>query len=187
MALQRADRLKEPPIVGRWYLAPAIWWPWGGERTTQHLYWPVMGAKHADADFFNFPREHYHVDRRFLTAKHILLAGRRFYDRSEVLNKIAQTPLNHIADPKFIRYRPELRRMRCSAAEIDWPFPDRIHALVEAYSGRQCRRGSLGFVCPHRNFPLGSIAPVDGVITCPLHGLRINAATGQCLPPEAHP
>jgi hypothetical protein len=54
-----------------------------------------------------------------------------------------------------------------------------------AFAGTQCRKGKRGFVCPHKLFPLGSVEPVAGVITCPLHGMRIDAATGVCLgPPE---
>ena len=39
-----------------------------------------------------------------------------------------------------------------------------------------------GWICPHQATPLGSIEPVDGIIICPLHGLRIDAQTGIVVP-----
>lgn len=40
------------------------------------------------------------------------------------------------------------------------------------------------FATPHRKFSLGSIEPINGVITCPLHGMQIDAATGRALAPN---
>ena len=56
-----------------------------------------------------------------------------------------------------------------------------VTQLNESFAGQQCRKGKRGFVCPHKLFPLGSVQVVDGVITCPLHGLRIDAQSGRCL------
>ena len=33
--------------------------------------------------------------------------------------------------------------------------------------------------CPHRNVDLSDVEPIDGVIQCPLHGLRFCAKTGE--------
>ena len=79
--------------------------------------------------------------------------------------------------------RSTLRRMRCSLSHAEWGHPDAetVQKMNEAFSGQQCRTGKRGFVCPHKQFPLGSIKAIDGVVTCPLHGLRIDAATGKCL------
>lgn len=55
--------LREPPVVGRFYMVPVIRdYPYNGIRRT----WPVIGPKHTDADFFNLAEEHYHVDARFI-------------------------------------------------------------------------------------------------------------------------
>lgn len=35
--------------------------------------------------------------------------------------------------------------------------------------------------CPHRGFDLSQVNHVDGVITCPLHGLRFDEKTKQLL------
>jgi Rieske 2Fe-2S protein len=56
-----------------------------------------------------------------------------------------------------------------------------VHTLRKLFAGHQCAAGKGGWICPHRKASLGSIQPVDGIITCPLHGLRIDAATGKML------
>ena len=48
-----------------------------------------------------------------------------------------------------------------------------------------CRVGgvlhALDGTCPHRGGPLGEGTLADGVLTCPWHGWRFEAATGNCL------
>lgn len=51
-------------------------------------------------------------------------------------------------------------------------------AIQRHYAGAKCAKGKGGWVCPHQKASLGSIMPIDGVITCPLHGLKIDAETG---------
>lgn len=48
--------------------------------------------------------------------------------------------------------------------------------LQEAFKNSQLLPGP---VCPHRLTPLAGIEPRDGIIECPLHGLRWHAATGR--------
>ena len=44
-------------------------------------------------------------------------------------------------------------------------------ALRDAYCGQRLR----GTVCPHRGADLRGFAPgADGMVTCPLHGLRFH-------------
>jgi Rieske [2Fe-2S] domain len=194
MALQRVDRLKEPPVVGRWYLVPAILWdrnaPFVAGRSEKETltdlqlsrgarWWPVWGNKHSDVEHFNFPHLHYHVDPRFLTRRHI--RETTSWSRT-VLQSIQASPLNH-ADLKSGPPKPQLRRMRCSLSHSEWGFADAkaVIALNAAFTGKQCPSGKRGFVCPHKHFPLGTVESVNGVVTCPLHGMRIDAATGVCL------
>ena len=201
-ALTRSDRLKEPPIVGSWYLVPAILWNrniWGETLDSEKLlsdlqskgskWWPVWGIKHNDADHFNFPALHYHIDPRFLTKRQIAEFTNRWSDRTWLQN-VQAAPLNHLhlkAGPP----RPVLRRMRCTIDHSEWGFGDRaaVISLNTAFVGKKCGSGKRGLVCPHRHFPLGSVKSRDGIVTCPLHGLRIDIETGKCVGPlpEAGP
>jgi hypothetical protein len=76
------------------------------------------------------------------------------------------------------------KRRKCHRPDLPYVFGDAapIIALRADFAGQQCRRNRAGWVCPHKTYPLGSHAPDDtGVITCPLHGLRIRAADGVVL------
>lgn len=194
--IQRSDRLKEPPVAGKWYLVPAILWnrnaPWNHPKSEEGIlaqlqntkgakWWPVWGSKHSDDEHFNFPALHYHIDPRFLTKRHMTDCRHNRLGRT-ALQTVQASPLNH-SGLKSGPPKPLLRRMRCTMVHAEWGFAGvgPVAALNESFKDQQCRSGKRGFVCPHRFFPLGSIEAVEGVVTYPLHGMRIDAATGRCL------
>jgi hypothetical protein len=160
MPLERIDQLSAPPIPGNFYLVPMV----HGQWYRKIAWWPVWGEKHEDAKFFRFPEEHYHLDRRFLPQSAAYAAvGTPLHARDDV-------PLS----------APEWRRRKCITAGVYFPtHPSEVKAMQGTLSGAQCKRDDAGWICPHRGMRLGSIAPgANGEIICPLHGLRINAATG---------
>lgn len=164
MALQRVDRLKEPPVVGQAYLVPTVFGQW------HHLLrdWPVLGLKHDDIEHLNFRPIHYHLDTRFLRVSNNLIGHAPY----EPLHSRGDVPLGPI----------KLARRTCIREPIAFNGPPEFQVRFQgAFAGTQCGKGKRGWVCPHKHFPLGSIKAVDGVLQCPLHGLRINAETGKCL------
>jgi hypothetical protein len=166
MALQRVDRLKEPPVVGQSYLVPTVYGRWYDKIGD----WPVIGHRHNDVEFFHFVAQHYHIDYRFVTV------------RKSWLRNVSAGPLH--AQEGFPLSKPILRRRQCKREQHVFGGPSRIMSpFRESYAGQQCAKGKRGWVCPHRHIALGSTPAIDGVITCPLHGLRIDAATGKCLSP----
>lgn len=69
--LQRVDRLKEPPVVGKFYLVPTVYGRWHDKITD----WPVIGNRHNDVEFFGLHAEHYHLDYRFVQIRKPWLAS----------------------------------------------------------------------------------------------------------------
>lgn len=180
--IERVDQCSGPLTIGRLYLVPAIWWQRERKRP---LWWPVIGPKHEDAEFLNFPWLHYHVDVRFVNRNHLAQHYRRFDEMPRALAKIADIlaqPLSHTGMPDAPP-APQWRRMKCQRAEIIYPygFTTQVQNINAHFAGAQCARSKAGWICPHRHAPLASIAPIDGVITCPLHGLKINAETGRVI------
>lgn len=175
--VQKITELTEPPIVGKYYLVPTILHYWDSENVARP--WPVFPPKHNDARFFNFERDHYHVDPRFIGARAFNLAG---------LGRCQTRP---VAPWRYGPAAVELpgivwRRLKCKRTTVDYQFGDRepVKKLRAHHAGQQCKRNKAGWVCPHQNWPMGSLEPdADGVITCPLHGLRIRAADGVVLEP----
>ncbi len=164
----RIDRLTEPAVAGRMYLVPTVKAKWIGRLGI----WPVIGPLHEDAEIFNFDKDHYHVDARFLPPR---------FHKPE---KAFVYPLH--ADAITAVWR----RRKCIRAYVPYTLPggrdtSPVFVLRGIFAGHQCERGKGGWICPHRKASLGSLSPVNGVITCPLHGLRIDAETGIVLTPEA--
>lgn len=186
MSLLRVDRMTEAPVVGRWYMVPTVKATWNSEIKD----WPVVGRIHNDMQFFNFPYKHYHVDGRFLTRRQQIAAA-GFLEPGRLRERLARVcmgaPLqtNDIGCNPGGLPMPALMKKKCTIAAIipgtDVTKSPNWLAMAAHFAGRQCRHGKRGFICPHQGAALGAVAAIDGVITCPLHGLRIDAASGRVL------
>lgn len=188
MAPPRITHLTSPPIVGRFYLVPTVLYAWNGGKVGA---WPVFLPKHTDEEHLNFRWPHYHVDPRFLPSREFGIAAnwsRNFPDASPVavhrgFGTAQRQPLMRLdpAGQTIPHPEPVWAPRRCARSTITYQFGERptIKALRAHYAGKPCKHTRAGWVCPHKNFPLGSIAAdAEGVITCPLHGLQIRAADG---------
>ena len=186
--IEPVAELKHAPIVGKFYLVPAIHMA----RYIDYgpLWWPTHGHRHDDAEFFDFPHQHYHVDQRFLTNRHIRqlgnfesINGMGPIERSfagPITGRYAHVP--KMKDSMQMPPDPVLRKMKCIREMPDMPFPFFGTKLHAHYAGTVAKRGRLGLVCPHRQYPLGQCkVDENGIITCPLHGLRIRAVDGVCV------
>ena len=176
------SELREPPIVGRFYLVPAVFYVY--ERVSKVPDWyPVIGPKHDDAEHLNFEWPHYHLDRRFMSDRQLMRAASwSTYGRDTV----AIAP---IMEPPFGAHNwgplpaPELRRMKCRRASVGFPATPRGNGVFpkfhETFLGKKCPRDAEGhLICPHKGARLTSLAPNEhGIITCPLHGLLIDPET----------
>lgn len=177
---ERFDELTSPPIKGKFYLVWCVEAKWG--YPFRQGVWPVWGPKHEDEKFLSFSWVHYHLNRYFLNEEDALDA--RGAPLSEYDPKYpGQYPGN---DPLP---SPVLRRRKCLWSEAK-PFP--LHratspawdVMYRHFQGTQCKHGN-GWICPHKGFDLATIAPgPDGVIVCPLHGVRVDAASGMTLGPR---
>lgn len=184
--LQRVTELTAPPVVGRWYLVPTVRFGYLSEFARD---WPVFLPKHEDARFFAFDDQHYHVDPRFLAKSLMALLG---CDIEDSLQQSQRAPL---AKTLYGRWSvaelpaPVWRRRLCQLPEAVYQFGhnERVNKLRDHFAGQHCKSNRHGWVCPHQNWPMGSLAPdEEGVLTCPLHGLRVRASDGLVLPNPAH-
>jgi hypothetical protein len=174
--MMRADRLTSAPIVGRFYLVPLVFARWHGIFEP----WPVMGPAHTDIEFFDFGDEHYHIDGRFLTSRQFKLVDECAPWRAPAAELQAAPLHNYRGGPLP---KPVLTKRKCNSAHHPYEHGDKkpIQDLRKHYAGTKCERGKGGWICPHRKASLGSVQVVDGVVTCPLHGLMFDAATGVAL------
>lgn len=177
--IQRIDELTSPPEIGISYLVPTVIGEWYGSTRA----WPVIGPKHNDAQCLRFDPQHYHLDVRFLPR---FTAEWRW---TSAFSSPLQT--NGRVNPDGLP-EPVWRTRKCK--RLGNPLIGHIHDLVDTsgnwrchfdqWEGKQARHDGRGWVCPHRSVPLADHPAVNGVITCPLHLLRIDATTGVVLPRE---
>ena len=137
--IERIETLCGPPVTGRFYLVPVVEGEWCKVRAA----WPVIGPKHADRDFFNFPHPHYHVDARFVSAS---LAARIDRDHLDTIALAVQRyPLSEAFNygPPQSLSAPVWRRRRC--VDPDPPYHHAavapIRSLNAAFAGRTAKRG----------------------------------------------
>ncbi len=184
MTIQRITELSEPPIIGRYYLVPTVLHPW--HWRSKPYPWPVFLPRHNDAQFLNFPDQHFHIDPRFVTDLDYGRAGEWRWEETSI-GTFQRAPLARERGalaragepPEPIWRRRICRRTDEGYAHSDYPTVRKLHTH---YASQTAPRNRHGWVCPHQNYPTGSLTVTDGVITCPLHGLRIRASDGLCLP-----
>lgn len=175
---KRLDELTQPIEVGQIYLVPTVTATWMG--TTKA--WPVIGPKHNDRHCLDFKWDHYHIDPRFVVGGSrpdfwILVQSSPLMTRGDLNLGGLHAPVwrrrvcRRLANPALMRVR------EIASRHAQW----RCH--FDEWTGKQAKRDARGWICPHRAVSLADHTPVDGVITCPLHLLRIDAETGVVLPP----
>ena len=179
--MQRIDEMKEPPVVGVAYLVPTVRYVYHGRVAD----WPVIGPKHEDERFFDFPHPHYHLDARFIPFGRLRFAFDIAHeDDAEAVDwLVGRAPLFSTGQPDHpaIVYR----RRKCvrSVAGYVYGNHEGVQRLRAAYADKPLVHTACGRACPHRGAPVDSLQPDEhGVITCPLHGLRFNAKTGEATP-----
>ncbi len=178
--MKRIDEMMEPPIVGQYYMVPTVEYRYFGRLDD----WPVIGPKHEDAEILKFPWHHYHIDGRFLNARRVAFVLNQQLGSIEDI--IGRRPLNYMTygvDPHPYP-DPIYKRLRCRTAAFDYPHGNQpaIKRMREMFASKSLT-GPCKRICPHRGAHLGSVSPNEhGIITCPLHGLRWNAATGNAAP-----
>jgi hypothetical protein len=172
--------------VGRWYMVPTCFYPYYSRLQP----WPVIGPRHEDGEWIGYPHQHFHVDGRFLDDRTWSWLGRRAWQRVRDSAFFLDEHKPHAAEitvalqPLMILGRdhpePVWRRRRCArdfrhtGGVRSNPFP----RLVAHFKGAQCLKRDGAWVCPHKGARLTMPPEPGDVIVCPLHGLRIDPATG---------
>lgn len=141
---------------------------------------PVVGPKHEDAEIVAFPWQHFHIDWRF-ASKRVLRNAISYRDPpipSLAYASVVQCPDSY--DRKVIEEGPVLKRMKCKRELPTYPA-DRAPWIPQLEQKFACAKLIAG-KCPHRGIPVESMIRDGDVLTCPGHGLRFNATTGELMP-----
>lgn len=188
--IEDIERLRCPPSLGKRYMVPCVCGSLFniGPHSVPSEFWPVLRPSHQDSEYL--PRfrtmwketngewveedevyyerddhtpKHYHVDPRFTPESLYTPYERENSDWHTIIT--ATSPV-------------EFREMEClREMPIQRLFTGFGQKFVDDHRGKRlkCMR------CPHKGIDLSSMPVVDGVVTCPAHGLRYDSSTGRCV------
>jgi hypothetical protein len=187
------EKLKSEPIVGNYYLVPCVLgkaFALMFHPHTKRHWWPVLRPPHEDSKYIeryktywketedgewgqfdeiyyeadSSTQHHIHVDPRF--------APSSFYTKWERTNNSWHNFIYF--EKKTVKWR----KMKClREMPVQRLFTGFGQKFVDDYKDGKMKCGR----CPHKGALLDSIPVVDGVITCPLHGLKFDCQTSECL------
>jgi len=170
------------PVRRRQYLVPVVVLKPVAERKNKLNGWfadfdtvPVLGPAHGDPEIsWAAAQQHYHVDWRFMSA-----ASRQAVRREGDGPGHEKGIVVWAAD--VVRFELQPVVYRGPASEWEGQTPRQLRTILEplhvASVVGETKR------CPHRGADLTHCKPDgNGVVTCPVHGLRWQVATGQLVP-----
>ena len=194
--------LPEYPVVGARYPRPCIRAHW----LPGSVSWlPILGTVHNDREHVGADFSHAHVDYRFLNHGIRQSLERDLREPSNRLraHHVFAVTLSHVwpheateplsLDNPDLATVPTADWLRINPRIYQGPYPPYPHhiapwdqALSNAFTGI---RLTADKICPHQKVDLSGIMPdQNDIITCPLHGLRWYAKTGEIvLTPRRQP
>ena len=139
---------------------------------------PIIDHPHNDIE--NGQSEsHYHLDTRFMMDQnnYPFLDTHQFHDflpgRVVEFFKFDRVTLQFLNKNNV---RRELIPLLCYRNKQIRSTP--VQLIAKSKLKHQCiHKGK----CPHRGMDLSQESPADGVITCPLHGLKFSAESGKLI------
>ena len=185
--------LPDLPVVGQSYQRPCVRGVW---RSVEPRWLPVIGPVHTDTGPVNADFEHVHVDYRFLPRAMRAEADAGPHSIFNI-NAVHSTPISTVwpegadspisLDDGDIRDWPDQSWMRLDELAYQGPYPQYPGQFVPWLRDLHgfYRDATLkGGICPHQGADLRGIEPdAQGIITCPLHGLRWRADNGRIAAP----
>ncbi len=157
------------PQIGDFFMVRTVRF----KRRNRTYLWPVVDHIHTD-EGYGQPAPHYHIDWRFMS-QFLVWEHRNNVDLI-MWPEIEKEYFSPIMEDEVIgqlRMKWKYRRDHC------FPETRGFRLLKELMVERNAKMKN--FKCAHHGTNLVSCKPVDGIITCPQHGLKWNAKTGELV------
>ncbi len=170
---QKVDEIKRPLIVGEKLLVPCLCKVNYNHKWNVFDVIPVINLPHSDIENGQYDI-HYHVDYRFVDFNK--KSGSKQKGYSKYINVIDPTG-GRINKDTFgdIQY-------------IVLPVKNKNHSLATAIELIQNSQLTHNCIhkgkCPHKGYDLSQEVSVNGIITCPLHGLKFDVSNNNVLTPD---
>lgn len=166
MVYKRVEDMQRPLKKGEFYLVPCLVREEYGKKT---VITPVINHPHNDIENGQ-ANVHYHVDYRFV----------KLENDGDISSVVRKHSKHYFVD----RYRLEkgedgdLGYYVLPVVNEHFLGVTPVELIKNSRLKHKCiHKGK----CPHRGYNLSQVLPKNGVITCPLHGLRFNEETKQLI------
>lgn len=174
--MKNIEELNNPPIIGMYYLVPCIIYDTISDEGKKHLYvYPIINNLHSDVDSGQ-EHEHYHLDYRFIEMQGM--------DDISVKQKHSQHTFAYNSRYDLLYHNPHYKEnykveyisLMCQRVNNLRITPTEL-IEIEKLKNKCIYKNK----CPHKGMDLSQVIPKDGIIQCPLHGLKFNAITKELI------
>lgn len=181
--MKKVEDVKRPLKKGEIYLVPCLvkretknlpeedlWLDVGNGQFKKTMFYvlPIINHPHNDAENGQF-ETHYHIDYRFI--KHYNDAN---------FPTIKNSHSTHVFGSK-IRPTPSFGKLTYYPLPVineDFKGITEVSLIKNSKLKHRCiHKGK----CPHRGYDLSQVPVVNGIIKCPLHGLKFSSKTKQII------
>lgn len=175
---EKVENVKRPLKAGELFLVPCITREsnaYGDIYVDREFITPVFNHPHNDVE--NGQKEiHYHVDYRFVKY-HNTAGGESAYSFPQPIRRHRKHNfVEHIRPIKD--HHGKLEYILLPVINEDFKGITPVSNIKKSNLKHKCiHKGK----CPHRGYDLSQVEPVNGIIRCPLHGLKFNESTKQLI------
>lgn len=181
---EKVENITRPLIKGEIFLVPCVYSEKyeNYELTEQELWmdldhFPRSVLKHNITPVINHPHSdkengqneiHYHADYRFMHTQ----------DPNNPV-EIKNTHYHFVSDARPVKHdNIKIKYFPLPVINENPSFITPVKFIKKSKLKHKCiHKGK----CPHRGYDLSQSKSIDGVITCPLHGLKFNSETKQII------
>lgn len=174
-----------PYEIGKRYDVPCVLASGPVTSEPRGTWWPVLLPLHRDTELTPAAKHpHWHIDWRFVSTMRYLRAAAfcGMYLKHPLAYGIFLETVK--TAEQFLNVAPASSlRERSLICRRDFPFPFPVVPEWFRPLAKFHRKLDACMKCPHRGIDLSTVRPDDhGILTCPGHGLRWYAATGEPVP-----
>lgn len=177
--MEKVENITRPLITGEWFLVPCMIWQqypsWF--QTILPVITPVINHPHSDME--NGQREsHYHMDTRFFQQQ---VCTKLSYKDAAIISLIEDFKKQYQfynKDRVFPFDKCTLHYIALPVVQLKFEMITTVTFIKNSKLKHDCIHNGK---CPHRGYDLSQVEPVNGIITCPLHGLQFDANTNKIV------
>jgi len=164
--IQKIEKVKGKLIEKTFYDVPC--WVENGDII------PIIPHLHSDKESGQL-KKHYHVDDRFITNHY-----NKYFDNKAIYILTNNKDVKMQAVKNELRIYPKNGKIERHILRCVLPFVSGI-TPVEVLKNHKLKKCMHNGKCPHKGYDLSNIEAVNGVVTCPLHGLKINIISKEIV------